>query len=102
MYEQALIEQVQSNITGSITVTPSEVNQFVSKISPDSMPMVSTTYQFGEIVKIPPVSEEEVASVKERLMNYRERVLRGERFGALARPTPTTQGAPRKAATSAS
>ena len=85
MYEQALIEQVQSNITGSITVTPSEVNQFVSKISPDSMPMVSTTYQFGEIVKIPPVSEEEVASVKERLMNYRERVLRGERFGALAR-----------------
>ena len=25
MYEQALIEQVQSNITGSITITPSEV-----------------------------------------------------------------------------
>lgn len=85
MYEQALIEQVQSNITGSITVTPSEVHQFVSKISPDSMPIVSTTYQFGEIVKIPPVSDEEVAAVKEQLTSYRERVLRGERFGALAR-----------------
>jgi peptidyl-prolyl cis-trans isomerase SurA len=85
MYEQALIEQVQASITGSITVTPSEVNLFASKISPDSMPIVSTTYQFGEIVKIPPVSDEEVAAVKERLTNYRERVLRGEKFGALAR-----------------
>ena len=85
MYEQALIEQVQSNITGNITITPSEVNLFASKISPDSMPIVSTSYQFGEIVKIPPVSDEEINDVKERLTNYRERVLRGEKFGALAR-----------------
>ena len=85
MYEQALIEQVQSNITSSITVTPSEVNRFAAKIGPDSMPMVETSYQFGEIVKIPPVSDEEVANVKERLNSYRERVLRGEKFGALAR-----------------
>lgn len=85
MYEQALIEQVQAGITGSITITPSEVNQFASNISPDSMPIVSTTYQFGEVVKIPPVSDDEIASVKEELLNYRERVLRGERFGALAR-----------------
>ena len=85
MYEQALIEQVQSNITGSITITPSEVNQFASKINPDSMPLVSTTYQFGEIVKIPPVSDEEVEAVKDRLTQYRERILRGEKIGALAR-----------------
>ena len=85
MYEQALIEQVQSNITGSITVTPSEVHQFAANIGPDSMPIVSTTYQFGEIVKIPPVSEEEIAEVTKRLNSYRERVLRGEKFGALAR-----------------
>lgn len=85
MYEQALIEQVQSSITSNITVTPSEVNQFAAKIGPDSMPMVETSYQFGEIVKIPPVSEEEVAEVKERLNGYRERILRGEKIGALAR-----------------
>ncbi|MDD6186172.1 MAG: peptidylprolyl isomerase [Bacteroidales bacterium] len=85
MYEQALIEQVQSSITSNITVTPSEVNQFAAKIGPDSMPMVETSYQFGEIVKIPPVSDEEVAAVKERLNSYRERILRGEKIGALAR-----------------
>ena len=85
MYEQALIEQVQSSITSNITVTPSEVNQFAAKIGPDSMPMVETSYQFGEIVKIPPVSDKEVAAVKERLNSYRERILRGEKIGALAR-----------------
>ena len=85
MYEQALIDQVQSSITGDITITPSEVHQFASKIDPDSMPLVSTTYQFGEIVKIPPVSEEEINEVKERLNGYRERILRGEKIGGLAR-----------------
>ena len=85
MFEQAQVEQVQSSVTGSITITPSEVNQFASKISPDSMPLVSTTYQFGEIVKIPPVSEEEVEEVKERLTSYRERILRGEKISGLAR-----------------
>lgn len=85
MYEQALIEQVQYKITGDISITPSEVKQFSSRITSDSMPIVPTAYQFGEIVKIPPVSEEEVKSVKDRLNEYRERVLRGEKFSMLAR-----------------
>ncbi len=85
MYEQALIEQEQYNITGDITITPSEVKQFANKLTPDSMPVVPTSYQFGEIVKIPPVSEEEIEQVKARLNEYRERVLRGEKFSMLAR-----------------
>lgn len=85
MYEQALIEQIQSKITGNITITPSEVKQFSTRLTADSMPIVPTSYQFGEIVKIPPVSEEEVNSVKDRLNEYRERVLRGEKFSMLAR-----------------
>ncbi len=85
MYEQVLIEQEQSMITGNITVTPSEVKQFANRLSPDSMPTVPTAYQFGEIVKIPPVSDVEIESVKERLNGFRERVLRGEKFSMLAR-----------------
>jgi len=85
MYEQALIEQVQAKITGNITVTPSEVKLFAKNLSQDSLPVVPTSYQFGEIVKIPPVSEEEIESVKARLNDYRERVLRGEKFSMLAR-----------------
>ncbi len=85
MREQALIEQVQYNITGDITITPSEVKKFAAEINTDSMPMVPTTYVFGEIVKIPPVSDEEVLAVKERLNEYRERILRGEKMSMLAR-----------------
>ena len=85
MYEQALIEQIQSKITDNITVTPSEVKQFASRISTDSMPTVPTSYIFGEIVMIPPVSDEEVRAVKDQLNEFRERVLRGEKFSMLAR-----------------
>ncbi len=85
MYEQALIEQIQAKITGNITITPSEVKQFATRLTADSMPIVPTAYQFGEVVKIPPVSEEEINSVKARLNEYRERVLRGEKFSMLAR-----------------
>ncbi|MCR4964050.1 MAG: peptidylprolyl isomerase [Bacteroidales bacterium] len=85
MREQALIEQVQANITGDITVTPSEVKRFANELSQDSMPIVPTSYVFGEIVKIPPVSEEEINSVKERLNEYRERIQRGEKISLLAR-----------------
>lgn len=85
MYEQALIEQVQAKITDNITVTPSEVKQFAARINTDSMPVVPTSYVFGEIVITPPVSDEEVKAVKDQLNDYRERVLRGEKFSMLAR-----------------
>lgn len=85
MMEQALIDQEQTKITNGITVTPSEVKQFASKIKPDSLPTVPTSYQFGEVVKIPPISDAEIESVKSRLNEYRERVLRGEKFSMLAR-----------------
>lgn len=85
MKEQALIEQEQYKITGDIAVTPSEVKAFAARMDADSMPVVPTAYQFGEIVKIPPVSDEEVQSVKDRLNDYRERVLRGEKFSTFAR-----------------
>lgn len=85
MYEQALTDRVQAKITDKITITPSEVKQFASRMSADSMPTVPTSYQFGEIVKIPPVSETEIEEVKARLNEYRERILRGEKISVLAR-----------------
>jgi len=85
MYEQALIDRVQSTITENIAITPSEVKQFASRISPDSMPVVPTSYVYGEVVMIPPVSDEEEKAVKDQLNEFRERVLRGEKFSMLAR-----------------
>lgn len=85
IYNQMLSDMVQQNITSDVIITPSEVKDFIKRIPADSMPMIQTTYEFGHIVKIPPVSDDEIVSIKERLESYRERVLRGERFSMLAR-----------------
>ena len=85
IYNQLLVDQVQQNITSNIIITPSEVKDFIKRIPSDSLPMIQTTYEFGHIVKIPPVSEGEINAIKEQLEGYRERVLRGERFAMLAR-----------------
>ncbi|MEG2070147.1 MAG: peptidylprolyl isomerase, partial [Bacteroidales bacterium] len=85
MREQLLVDQVQQSITESINITPSEVKNFNTRVPYDSLPTIQTNYEFGHIVKIPPVSEVEVNVIKERLNNYRERILRGENFSMLAR-----------------
>ncbi len=83
--EQMIAEQIQQTITANVTITPSEVKKFFDKIPYDSLPMVQPAYEFGHIVKMPPVSEEEIAAIKERLNGFRERVLNGEKFSMLAR-----------------
>ncbi|MDL2296766.1 peptidylprolyl isomerase [Bacteroidales bacterium OttesenSCG-928-B11] len=83
---QMIVDEVQQSITSNITVTPSEVKNFYNNISYDSLPTVPGQYEFGHIVKTPPVSEEEIAELKARLNGYREKVLRGEQtFKMLAR-----------------
>lgn len=85
IYNGMLVEQVQQSITADVIITPSEVKDFNKRMPGDSLPEIETTYEFGHIVKIPPVSDDEISAIKERLENYRERVLRGERFAMLAR-----------------
>ncbi len=85
MREQMLMDEVQRTLTENVTITPSEVNQFFEKIPYDSLPVVAATYEFGHIVKAPPVSEVEILEIKQKLEGFRERVLRGEKFSLLAR-----------------
>lgn len=82
---QMISERIQQDITSNVTITPSEVKKFFDRIPYDSLPMIQPTYEFGHIVKIPPVSDEEVEAIKVRLNEFRERVLRGEKFSMLAR-----------------
>jgi len=77
--DQLYIEEVQENITTNITVTPSEVKAFINRVGVDNMPIVPATYEFGHILKTPPVSEAEITAIKERLESYRERALRSDR-----------------------
>jgi len=83
--DQMYVEEVQEKITSNVSITPSEVKTFVNKHGVDSMRIIPATYEFGHILKTPPVSETEIAEIKTRLEGYREKVLRGEsKFAMLA------------------
>ena len=82
---QIIAERIQGTITENVTITPSEVKRFYDRIPYDSLPTVEPSYEFGHIVKLPPVSEEEIANIKARLNDYRERILRGDNLSMLAR-----------------
>ena len=92
MRDQMMTERVQQNITENVVITPSEVKKFFDKIPYDSLPTIQPTYEIGHIVKLPPVSEEEIATIKEKLLGFRERVLRGDKFSMLARLYSDDQG----------
>ncbi len=82
--EQLLAQQVQNDIVGDVTVTPSEIKAFYKSIPEDSIPMIKTEYQICEIVKKPPVSVEEKLRIKDQLMELRKRILAGENFSTMA------------------
>lgn len=82
--EQIMIEKAQQKITENVKVTPSEVKNFFKEIPPDSIPLVPAEVELSHIVKNPPISATEKIIVKERLRGLRDRILKGENFGALA------------------
>ncbi|HRY32479.1 MAG TPA: peptidylprolyl isomerase [Bacteroidales bacterium] len=82
--DQKLIEQVQYAITRDVKVTPSEVKRFFNQIPGDSVPMMNSEVEIGQIIKNPPVSVEEKIRVKDKLQVLRDRILKGEDFTTLA------------------
>ncbi|MDR2292705.1 MAG: peptidylprolyl isomerase [Prevotellaceae bacterium] len=87
LYEQAedqsLIEQMKNKIVSGIEITPSDVNRFYETISQDSMPVIPEQYSFQQITVYPPTADANF-EVRERLLELRERIIKGEKFNTLA------------------
>ncbi len=83
--EQLLGQQMQENITKEVTITPSEVKRFYSKIPVDSLPYYDSDVEIGQIVRTAKVSNNQKEETKARLMDIRSRILTGENFAELAR-----------------
>ena len=82
--EQNLTQQEQQQVMRSVgELTPSEVKRFYKKVDKDSLPIVSTQYRLSQIV-LYPSKEQATMAVKERLLEFRQRVLNGEKFSMLA------------------
>ncbi len=82
--QEMLAAQQQGKITENIKVTPSEIKAFFHQLPPDSVPIIPTEYEIAQIVKQPPISQEELTAAREKISGLRERILKGEKFATLA------------------
>lgn len=82
--EQFLTQEMQSKVIQSAPeMTPSEIKEFYLTTPEDSLPIISTQYKYRQIAQYPDREKAEFG-VKERLLEFRERILNGERFSTLA------------------
>lgn len=94
--DQMTVEKVQAEIMRKVVVTPQEVKRFYNNIPKDSIPIVPAEFEIAQIVKKPPITVEEKMAIKERLSDYRKRILAGERFSTLALLYSEDPGSARK------
>lgn len=85
MRNQYRIQQVQSNISKDLKVTPSDVRKYFSTLPDDSIPFIPLQVE-AEIITINPrIPQQEIDDIKARLRDYADRVNRGEsKFSTLA------------------
>ncbi len=82
--EQQLTQQMRQKIIDKVKITPSEVKSFYKKIPSDSLPQIPELFELQQIMIFPPSTAEAKYQVREKLLEIRERVLKGERFSTLA------------------
>ncbi len=82
--EQSLTQQMQQKIMQSVEkITPGQVEKFYKRTDKDSLPIISTGYKLSQIC-IYPDKKDPVIRVKEQLLSFRDRILKGEKFSTLA------------------
>lgn len=82
--DQLKAREQEESILSKVTVTPADIRKFFNTIPKDSLPLYSTEYEIGIIIKQPEPSEKEIQKLKDKLTAIRNRVLNGEDFEILA------------------
>ena len=83
--ESLIAQRMRAKITEKVNTTPQDVKNYFESISKDSIPTYNKEVEVGEIVFQPKLNKEEKAFYKEKAEELRQRVKKGEDFGALAR-----------------
>ncbi|MCH5237383.1 MAG: peptidylprolyl isomerase [Muribaculaceae bacterium] len=78
MRNNAIVGQVQRNLTENVTATPNEVRKFFDSLPTDSIPYVPMQVEAQIITINPNIPRQEIEDVKARLREYADRVNRGE------------------------
>lgn len=85
MKENLLMQAMRDKIIKTSTVSPAEVKAYFEKIPADSLPLINAEIEYAQLVKNVPYSETSKRDCRQRLEDYRQRVLKKESdFGTLA------------------
>lgn len=79
-----LAKAMQAKITSDLKVTPADVRAYFNSIPVDSLPLLNSEVEIGQITKKPPIDDKEKARVKAKINDLRERIVQGEDFATLA------------------
>jgi peptidyl-prolyl cis-trans isomerase SurA len=82
--EMILVRQMKNEVVGGYTVTPADVRRFFNEIPKDSLPYFNTQVEVAQIVKFAKATDEEHEKAKQKLLEYRDRILSGTKFETLA------------------
>ena len=83
--EKLIAESMQQHIVDKIRSTPSEIKAYYKKLAKDSLPDIPDKYEIQQIVLKPTVSEAEKERLRDRLREFRDQILNGEKtFNTLA------------------
>ncbi len=83
--DQLVMQKMQDNITGNLSVTPAEVAKYFKRIPQDSLPYFSTEVEVGQIVKVGKPSRKNRDEARAKLEDIKKRIEKGEDFAVLAR-----------------
>ena len=85
MREQLLSQQMESTITGTVKVSPQEVQEYYKEIPEDSLPVIPTEVEIAQLLVELPISKISEDFAKDQLLDLKRRILKGESFEKLAR-----------------
>lgn len=95
--ENELIGLMQASIRLECNVSKPDVKEFFESVGADTLPTIPTQYCYAQIVCVPEATEAKQFEIRERLLEFRERVLKGERLSVLARMySQAHDGSPQK------
>ncbi len=83
--DQQISQQMQAIIKEDVEVSYNDVYEFFANISRDSLPMVPEQYVYAQITRAPEQTDLRKMAIRERLLGFRERILKGEKLAVLAR-----------------
>ncbi len=82
--DQILVQKMQSKVTEGVTISPKEVQAYFKSVPKDSLPMIESEYQIGEIKITPTISSRSKEEAKNKLIDIKKRIVEGESFETLA------------------